>query len=268
MENKYRGKTYSEGMAQIMDDKSHLFGFINRQGNEVIPCRFAYAGQFKNGLSAAKKPNGLWGYINHQGEYVIKPQYLKAWPFDKTYKMAVVANLNNKSGAIDALNRQKIPFCYQSIPPQENWFSGLIKVMKDDKEGIIDTSGRVIIPVEYDWIILSDNKKTPESTLTGIISGSINTLFDVDSLKGHQGNIIEWERERGVLDIIEWLDPITAVARLSGGIYGQDMYGVIKRSPTRMEIITEGYKTPWLAKKHYITNEANRLVHQEKNIGR
>lgn len=50
--------------------------YIDTQGNQVVDGRFLDAFPFYNGYAYVKDSSvGLWGYINEQGEYVIPPQF-------------------------------------------------------------------------------------------------------------------------------------------------------------------------------------------------
>lgn len=44
---------FSEGLAAVK--KNDKFGFINTQGELVIPCQYQYAGSFKEGLACVVK---------------------------------------------------------------------------------------------------------------------------------------------------------------------------------------------------------------------
>ena len=49
-----------EGLARVeVDDK---WGFINKEGNEVIPCLFDDAGDFSEGFARVKLGD-KWGFI-------------------------------------------------------------------------------------------------------------------------------------------------------------------------------------------------------------
>ena len=60
--------SFSEGLAKVR--KNGKEGYINSQGEEVIPCIYEYAWNFSEGLAKVRK-NGREGYINPQGEEVI-----------------------------------------------------------------------------------------------------------------------------------------------------------------------------------------------------
>jgi len=66
---------FSEGLAAARKDAK--YGFIDKQGNFVIPPRFAYAYQFGDGLAPVQvnSLNSKWGYIDRTGKIVIPPRF-------------------------------------------------------------------------------------------------------------------------------------------------------------------------------------------------
>ena len=54
-----------------------LYGFIDRTGNEVIPCRYRFVEFFQGGLSPVWTlgPNGKWGVIDRSGRMIIDPKF-------------------------------------------------------------------------------------------------------------------------------------------------------------------------------------------------
>lgn len=81
---------FSEGMAAVRRDGK--WGYINLQGEEVIPCQFSDAfppGQFSEGLACvvderSEEDKKLWnrrvGFINKRGEFVITGDYFTEAP--------------------------------------------------------------------------------------------------------------------------------------------------------------------------------------------
>lgn len=62
---------FSEGLAGVSWGR---WGFINTEGEEVIPRRYDRVMPFSEGLAGVKK-DGKWGFINTQGEEVIPFQF-------------------------------------------------------------------------------------------------------------------------------------------------------------------------------------------------
>ncbi len=67
-----------DGLAAVCEKGS--WGYINAEGETVIPCRYEDAGRFQEGFAPVCQ-NGLWGFIDRDGEMVIEPAYEAAYPF-------------------------------------------------------------------------------------------------------------------------------------------------------------------------------------------
>jgi hypothetical protein len=170
----------NEFLFQIKEN--NRIGFIDHKGNIVIKPKFRSAGNFSEGLIAARM-NGLYGYVDRTGEFVIAPKFEYATDFKEGYAIVVQKNIptyidkngrtpfesnyatinhfengraivgtkSNQFGLIDKKGRLFVDTAYLFI---ENLGSGLLKVGVDNTEheydtkvGIIDTLGNIIIPI-------------------------------------------------------------------------------------------------------------------------
>ncbi len=66
--------SFHENLASVQDDKTSKFGFIDKQGNVVIPFQLNNAEDFSGGIAAIATANG-WGYMNNKGRITVEPQY-------------------------------------------------------------------------------------------------------------------------------------------------------------------------------------------------
>lgn len=64
--------TFQDGMCVVWKNK--LCGFINKRGEEVIPCKYEDFGLTRGGLSTVKL-NNKWGAVDSRGEFKIPLQY-------------------------------------------------------------------------------------------------------------------------------------------------------------------------------------------------
>ena len=46
------------------------YGYVDKSGHEVIPCKYDYAGKFREGLAIFEKDD-KWGYIDKTGREII-----------------------------------------------------------------------------------------------------------------------------------------------------------------------------------------------------
>ena len=134
---------YSNDMAVIRD--SDHTGFINSRGEEVVPCKYAFAGSFSEGLAAIVNDEGKIGFINLQGNVVIPCKYDRAWDFSDG--LAPVSN-GNGFGYINHNDELLIPYGFMEPSLFSNGCA-IVRRISDGKCGIIDTSGKTIIPFEY-----------------------------------------------------------------------------------------------------------------------
>lgn len=114
------------------------FGYINAKGEEQVAVKYDDIESFENGLAVAKLGR-FYGIINEQDEVVV--------PFNLDYPdmrglrngYATMKGYNNKWGTIDAQGKVVIPCEYDSlIVFNENGFD---RVRKDGEEFIIDVFG-------------------------------------------------------------------------------------------------------------------------------
>ncbi|MBQ4420891.1 MAG: WG repeat-containing protein [Bacteroidales bacterium] len=82
--------------------------------------------------------NNKWyyGFMNKKGKEIIPCKYLWAWSFDKSTGLALVRNQEGKCGYIDTLGNGVIPFEYVSAC--DKWVNGKTMVFKDSSLYIID----------------------------------------------------------------------------------------------------------------------------------
>ena len=107
--------SFSEGLAAVSDSETHLYGFIDKMGNEVIPCQYNYIYQgFKDGIAVVSKSGDDRTLI------------------DK--KCKEIASFNYPCGEFqDGL----MPFMVETDD-------------YDYKEGYLDVTGKVVIPADFE----------------------------------------------------------------------------------------------------------------------
>lgn len=93
-----------------------LWGYMNQEGQEVIPARFISAHHFNSGLAAACEGN-KFGYIDMSGEWVIMPRFKIA--FDFNGEVAPYYE-NGLYGMINKKGQMLLPATFQQIK-SEMW---------------------------------------------------------------------------------------------------------------------------------------------------
>lgn len=141
---------FHEGLAILGNDGENK-GFIDREGQIVIPQVYEDAGDFSGDLAPVKGvETKLWGYIDKLGALMIPMEYETAESFHDGLAYVIK---NGLAGYIDETGKEVIPFQYQtkkSDPADRNFYNGLALAMgEDEKYGYIDKTGKFVIPPKY-----------------------------------------------------------------------------------------------------------------------
>lgn len=190
LDDQYIGQgQFYEGFARVAkrDTSGQLiWGFVNSQYQEVIPCKYKSVKNYKNGLTAVldttwhlidtsggiiatlpkvineigefhhdlawvKLGKNTFGYINTSGQFAIKPELSKAGNFSR-FGVANAA-LNGQAILIDINGTPITEFgIYGNIFEVQS--NGLTKVQHPRRRlyGLLNHSGRLVVPIQYDQI--------------------------------------------------------------------------------------------------------------------
>ena len=144
------------GVSPTPSDIDHTkFGYIDEQGQVVVPAQFDEAQDFSEGLAAIAFNAGKkskhefrrprrWGYIDRGGRMVITPQFRMARPFSGG--LAAVQNLQAKWGYINPDGKIIVPFQFEDAA---SFSEGKAAVQIAEKFGFIDRTGTLIIPAQF-----------------------------------------------------------------------------------------------------------------------
>lgn len=133
-----------EGFAVVRQQKadSLLYGFINRNGQEVLSPRFEFLDNFEQG-TAVFQDHKRTGMLDTLGNVVVKPLYDELYRFDQQHYLF---QLNGLQGLLRLDGTVVIPARYSAI----GYFSeGLCPVYRSGKWGFADTSGAEVIPCDF-----------------------------------------------------------------------------------------------------------------------
>lgn len=172
-ENQKDPRRFKEDFSVVYNSEKG-YGFVNKMGDEVIPCQFDFARNFSDGLACVEL-NNRYGFIDKTGKIIIPCIYKGAFDFSEGF--AYVMNSNGDSGYINKTGKMVIKgegydfseglaaiikvsgteFIDKSgnvvfsTPFRCRSFSdGLAAAMYDDKVGYIDKTGKLVIPFKYD----------------------------------------------------------------------------------------------------------------------
>ena len=123
-----------------------LFGYLDPQGQEIIPPSYQLNLPFSEGQASAEL-NDKWGSIDTAGKWVVAPAFDYLGSLDRG---ASTAKLHDKWGLVDRSGKQLTTFDYQKIVRVRQ---GAIIAGKNDKWTILSPAGRQLTAVDYDTIM-------------------------------------------------------------------------------------------------------------------
>lgn len=137
---------FHNGLAKAKRKESKLFGFVDRIGNEVIPCTWKSAGDFSEYFAGVQDVvSGKCGYIDLTGKLVIPYVWANCWPFHEGY--AKMKDDSGKIGAIDKTGNIVVPCVWAAMGDFSEGLAGV----KDDNGrcGYVDATGKLVIPCTW-----------------------------------------------------------------------------------------------------------------------
>ena len=139
---------FSEGRAAVVDNEG--FKIIDERGNILTLKAYSFIGTFRNGrvLFAGTDPKGnyLYGYLDRQGKEIIPMKYESGTDFNDG---KAVVKVKNNQYALIGLNGEVLrTYNYSNVG---NLSEGLMAFQKDSdsKFGYIDENNNVIIQPQY-----------------------------------------------------------------------------------------------------------------------
>lgn len=136
---------FKGGMELFTVKRNNLYGLINNQFKVVIPCEY----EGIDFITCKDKywflEKGKWGLMNKDLKVIIEPMYDS---HDWMYHGKINVQINKRYGMIDSTGRMIIPVKYESLGSQ--FYNGLVLASVNKKWGYLDSLHQVIIPMEYD----------------------------------------------------------------------------------------------------------------------
>lgn len=136
---------FKEGLAWA--EKSGKYGFVNKANEVVIPFKFSSANDFDKGR-AIVQVDDLFGIIDRSGAYIVEPQYKDIGQFSEGLIYAIKDSLY---GYFDGLGYPRIPEQYEEA---FSFSGGMAKVTFKGLEGYIDAFGSFKVKPLYESINL------------------------------------------------------------------------------------------------------------------
>ena len=123
------------------------YGFIDRDGVEVVAPQLVKAQEFRDGLVAIANTDTLWGFMDGNGKTVIDHQFADTKPFSEGLALVKEKDrgrIINKQG--EFINNT----VYRYLPeiPFE-FVEGLAIVKVENKYGYMNPKGELVVPYKY-----------------------------------------------------------------------------------------------------------------------
>lgn len=181
---------YKEGCLIVGQDSK--YGVITIKGVEIIKPEYdsINADGYYNDITKYKKSGFIvgnkkstgyrYGYINSDGEVILKDEYNEV---DRVTEIEdediyLLAFRNGQAG-IYKNKTQIVKHEYEEI--EYNKINKLFILLKNSKQGVVNNNGDVILPVEYDYVLVSSNKINAQK------DNQMNT-FDINGNKQEDVN--------------------------------------------------------------------------------
>jgi hypothetical protein len=96
--------------AIVWSKASDLYGYVDKTGKEVIPCKFRDASTFKDGYAYVKDADGRVGYIDVNGNTVIPFNYEYAYGYGEgLFTVGHAGQYDEYYGLVDINNTEVVP---------------------------------------------------------------------------------------------------------------------------------------------------------------
>mgnify|MGYP003304253394 CR=1 FL=1 len=152
-------KDVKNGMILLDGRRETLNRVIDYSGKELFSSSYEIAGKYFDGLILAKGAENLFGYLNEQGEMVIPNIYERAHNFSEGMAAVCVRyeylltgdkyEVISEWGYINSEGEMVISPIYSDAAA---FSEGLAAVKTKDGWGFVDRNGIEVIPAQYAWV--------------------------------------------------------------------------------------------------------------------
>ncbi len=156
----YCGPQSANGLAAVFKDVGSGGAVMDATGKLLTPFKYGQINPYVNGLAAVSNGEesenrengkyGKWGFIDVKGKEVI-PTIYEDVTGDFDGGSYVIATLNGEQLVIDK-NGHTIHFNTCDKLEGNFYHSNIARAVKNGKYGMVDKTGKVVVPFEYDLL--------------------------------------------------------------------------------------------------------------------
>jgi len=142
---------FHEGLAAVAKEwcefsqEGSKWGFIDKQGNEVIPLIYDEVSEFKDGFAYVEK-DGKMGIIDKTGKEIVSFEYTRIYDYDE-HGFACVYD-DNGYNLIDKTGKLVISTCYEIWKFHEGF--AWVRLQEYGNYSFVDMTGENVMPPIYD----------------------------------------------------------------------------------------------------------------------
>jgi len=239
------------------------YGFVDTQGNEVIPCIYENAWDFKEGFAMVEKER-KYGFIDKTGEEIVPCIYENAWDFKEGFAKV---EKERKYGFVDKIGKEVVSCTYQNL--EREFLNERMRAKKDEKYGLIDNRNQVLLPFIYEDVqdsiyglvsIKQDGKwGLLDKNLNELISPKYVELTPLSPnfsavLEGRKAGLVENTTGKLVIPCMyDWIEVV----------FNEKMVLVRKNNTYGFLDINGNEILPFVYEKAYVVNESYVKVSKE-----
>jgi len=171
---------------------NYKVGIIDSYCREIVPISYENAFYAGEDMFGVKTDNGFWGFLNKDRSEVISPQYNLIGKFSNG---AAPVLKENKWGLVDKTGKMVLDFTYDDIQTCSN---GLFLVRSGDvdtgKYGFVNAAGKIIAPPIYESTHIIQDYINPQAYYVPPFENGLAlvTLNGVDMYIDEAGNVV-WQ---------------------------------------------------------------------------
>lgn len=143
---------FSEGLLCVYHDNNRLAGYIDAQGQWVIPPRFLNGSRFRKGVAVTtRETSALRGLIKTTGDWVVEPKYDDILEFGKGMHTTIASPTNDTFQLIlmDTLGGRVGDHSFED---GHQGCDGLHPVASENGWGVVDENCGIVVPFVFDEI--------------------------------------------------------------------------------------------------------------------